>query len=117
MFRQVASVLSLAAQLGAAGLNAQPRTTPALPNAPVGTGVKAWYDAYGSGDTARVTDFYRRYQPQRVVQNTVQYRTELGGFDVISIERAEPRHLEFVTRARKTPQTFYAIVDISAAEL
>ena len=92
MFRQFASALALAAQLGATGLNAQTRTAPSIPNTPVGTVVKAWYDAYGSGDTARVTDFYRRYQPTRVVQNTVQYRTELGGFDIVSIERAEPRH-------------------------
>jgi hypothetical protein len=78
--------------------------------------VKAWYDAYGSGDTARVTDFYRRYQPDRIARNTVSYRSEAGGFDIISIERAEPRRMEFIARERKTPQTHYAIVDVSATE-
>jgi hypothetical protein len=97
-------------------LSAQTRATPTIPSTPVGSVVKAWYDAYGSGDTARVTDFYRRFQPERVAQNTVAYRSELGGFDILSVERAEPRHMEFVARGRKSPQTFYAIVDISAAE-
>ena len=115
MFRRVALAFSLGVQV-TAGLNAQTRTAPSIPNTPAGTVVKAWYDAYGSGDTARVTDFYRRYQPERVSQNTVQYRTELGGFDIVSIERTEPRRMEFVTRARKTPQTFYAIVQLSGAE-
>jgi len=116
MFRRCARVFLLAAPVAATALGAQTGAAPSLPNSPAGTVVKAWYDAYGSGDTARVTDFYRRYQPQRVAQNTVQYRTELGGFDIVSIERAEPRRMEFVTRARKTPETFYAIVDLSAAE-
>jgi hypothetical protein len=78
--------------------------------------VKAWYDAYGSGDTARVTEFYRQYQPDRIERNTVQYRTAAGGFDILSIERAGPRHMEFVTRERNTAQTYYAIVDLAPAD-
>jgi retinol-binding protein 3 len=113
MLRCIGIACSLAA---ATTLSAQMRSTTTIPNTAVGSVVKAWYDAYGSGDTAKVTDFYRRYQPERVTQNTVAYRSELGGFDILSIERAEPRHLEFVARGRKSPQTFYAIVDISAAE-
>ena len=116
MFRRFARVFLLAAPLVATGLSAQTRPAPSIPNTPAGAVVKAWYDAYGSSDTARVTDFYRRYQPERVARNTVAYRTELGGFDILSIERADPRRMEFVTRARKTPETFYAIVDVSAAE-
>ena len=113
MLRRIVGVFSLAAALAATDLNAQARPTPALPNTPAGAVVKAWYDAYGSGDTARVTDFYRRYQPDRVARNTVSYRTGSGGFDIVSIERSEPRHVEFVARERKTPQTYYAAVDLS----
>jgi retinol-binding protein 3 len=100
----------------ASALPAQTRPLPALPSTPVGIVVKAWYDAYGSGDTARVTEFYRKYQPERVERNTVQYRTASGGFDILSIERAEPRHMEFVARERNTPQTFYAIVDLAPGD-
>jgi hypothetical protein len=89
---------------------------PTLPNTPAGTVVKAWQDAYASGDTARVTDFYRKYQPDRVARGSVAYRTQAGGFDIVSIERAEPRRLEFITRERKTPQTYYAIVDLTETE-
>jgi len=76
---------------------------PTLPNTPAGAVVKAWQDAYGSGDTARVTDFYRKYQPDRVARGSVAYRTQAGGFDIVSIERSEPRRFEFITRERKTP--------------
>jgi len=78
--------------------------------------VKAWYDAYGSGDTLRILDYYRRYQPERIAQNTVSFRTQAGGFDILSIERTEPRHMEFLTRERKTPQTYYAALDLSPTD-
>jgi hypothetical protein len=64
----------------------------------------------------RILDFYRRYQPERVTQNTVQFRTAAGGFDILSIERQEPRRMEFLTRERKTPQTYYAAVDLSPTD-
>jgi hypothetical protein len=102
--------------LFAHALSAQAQPAPSIPDTPAGTVVKAWYAAYGSGDTAKVTDFYRRYQPSRVADGTVQYRTELGGFDIISIERSEPRHMEFLTRGRKSPLTYYAVIDVSDSE-
>src|SRR6185436_524427 len=86
------------------------------PNTPAGTVVKAWYDAYGSGDTLQILDYYRRYQPERIAQNTVSFRTQAGGFDILSIERTEPRHMEFLTRERKTPQTYYAALDLSPTD-
>jgi hypothetical protein len=115
MLRRIANVL-LGAALTATALAAQSPASPALPNTPAGAVVKAWYDAYGSGDTLRILDFYRRYQPERVAQNTVQFRSQAGGFDIVSIERSEPRHLEFLTRERKTPQTYYAALDLSPTD-
>ena len=115
MLRRIANVL-LGAALTATALAAQSPASPSLPNTPAGTVVKAWYDAYGSGDTLRILDFYRRYQPERVAQNTVAFRTGSGGFDILSIERAEPRRMEFLARERKTPQTYYAAVDLSPTD-
>lgn len=115
MFSRLASALLVTA-VGATALHSQPTASPSIPNTPVGAVVKAWYDAYGSGDTARITDFYRKYQPERVERNTVQYRTGSGGFNILSIERAEPRHIEFLARERNTPQTYYAILDLSPTD-
>lgn len=112
---RIANVL-LAAALTTTGLGAQSPASPSLPNTPAGTVVKAWYDAYGSGDTLQILDYYRRYQPERIAQNTVSFRTQAGGFDILSIERTEPRHMEFLTRERKTPQTYYAALDLSPTD-
>ena len=115
MLRRLAYV-SLAVVLSATALASQSPVAPPLPNTPAGTVVKAWYDAYGSGDTLKVLDFYRRYQPERISQNTVQFRLGSGGFDILSIEQQEPRRMEFLTRERKSPQTYYAAVDLSPTD-
>jgi retinol-binding protein 3 len=115
MLRRFANA-ALGAALTTTALAAQVPASPALPNTPVGAVVKGWYDAYGSGDTLRILDFYRRYQPARVAQNTVSFRTGSGGFDILSIERAEPRRMEFLARERKTPQTYYAAVDLAPTD-
>ena len=115
MLRRFANLL-LGAALTTTTLGAQTPATPPLPNTPAGAVVKAWQDAYGSGDTLRIIEYYRRYQPDRVAMNTVPFRSQAGGFDIVSIERSEPRHLEFLTRERKTPQTYYAALDLSPTD-
>ena len=114
MLRRFACLLGIA--LTTTSVAAQSSSSPSLPTTPAGIVVKAWQDAYGSGDTVRILDYYRRYQPDRVTQGTVQFRSQAGGFEIVSVERSEPRHIEFLTKERKTPQTYYAAVDLSPSD-
>ena len=116
MLRRSAHVFWLAACLASTRAGAQTAALPAIPNTPAGTVVRAWFEAFGSGDTSRIMDFYRKYQPERVARSEVSFRLESGGFELLSIERSEPRHFEMVVRERKTPQTHYATVDLSPTD-
>ena len=116
MFRRIASALCVALTLSASRLGAQASATTPVPNTPVGTVIRAWLDAFASGDTVKILDYYRRYQPERIAAQTVNFRLGSGGFDVLSIERSEPRHIELVVRERNTPQTGYAIVDLAPTD-
>src|SRR5262245_21383375 len=80
--------------------------SPALPDTPAGSVIRVWQEAFNSGDTVRILDYYRRFQPERITQGTVNFRLASGGFDIVSIERSEPRHIELVVRERKTPATY-----------
>jgi hypothetical protein len=97
-------------------LGAQTATTAPVPDTPVGTVIRVWLDAFASGDTARILDYYRRYQPERIPEGTVNFRLGSGGFDILSIERNEPRHIEFVVKERNTPMTSYAVVDLAPTD-
>jgi hypothetical protein len=117
MFPRIASAVGLALSLSATRLAAQATpTTVAVPNTPAGSVIRAWLDAFASGDTVKILDYYRRYQPDRIAAQTVNFRLGSGGFDVLSIERSEPRHIELVVRERNTPQTGYGIVDLAPTD-
>jgi retinol-binding protein 3 len=105
----------LAVCLIARPMVAQGPSLPALPDTPAGTVLRAWFDAYNSGDTTRILEFYRRYQSDRA-RSTLNFRLASGGFDLVSVERSDPRHVEVVIKERKSPQLLYGIIDLAPAE-
>ena len=99
-----------------------PATTPtqpvvtAIPTTPAGEALRAWLDAFNSGDTARLDAYHRRFEPDMTVGDELAFREQTGGFDLLTIERSEPRHVEFTVRERNSPTTAYGVLDVSSAE-
>ena len=99
-----------------------PATTPtqpvvtAIPKTPAGEALRAWLDAFNSGDTARLDAYRRRFEPDMTVGDEVGFREQTGGFELLTIERSEPRHLEFTVRERNSPMTAFGVLDVSSAE-
>src|SRR3954470_22975077 len=65
----------------------------AIPTTPAGDALRAWLEAFNSGDSARITAFARTYDPQMPIDVMLGFRQRTGGFDLLSIERSEPRHI------------------------
>ena len=93
----------------------QPVAT-AIPKTPAGEVLRAWLDAFNSGDTARVGAYQRRYEPEITVSEELGFREQTGGFELLTIERSEPRHLEFTVRERSSPMTAFGVLDVSSSE-
>jgi hypothetical protein len=108
------SANSICAQVPAT-TSRQPSVT-AIPNTPAGAALREWLDAFNGADTARLGAYYRRYQPEMTAEDDLGFREQTGGFDLVSIERSEPRHLEFTVRERNSPMTGYGVLDVSGAE-
>ncbi len=112
-------VPSLAIALTAAHLGAQAPTRPppapanlpapiaasAIPTTPAGEALRVWLDAFNRADSAQLAAFVRRYEADAPVENLLNFRRRTGGFDLLSIERNEPRHIEFFVRERGGPTT------------
>src|SRR5262249_27656351 len=64
------------------------------PDTPAGRVLRAWLDAFNTGDSTRMEEFYRRYQPDVTAANTLPFRRQTQGFDLLTIERSDPRHVE-----------------------
>jgi hypothetical protein len=116
MPRYAALALCFALAIGSASLRAQTPAPPVIPNTPAGRVLRAWLDAFNSGDTARMDAYYRQHQPERNAQSELRFRDEVGGFDLLTIERSEPRRLEFTLKERNGPRTAYGVIEVSNAE-
>ncbi len=106
----------LAFVLSGAPLGAQAPRTPAFPNTSAGRVLRAWLEANNSADTARATAYYRRYQPGLPAGFEPVARDSVKRYDLLTIERSEPRRVEFTLRARGSTVTTYGLLAVSNVE-
>jgi retinol-binding protein 3 len=107
--------LCFAALLGSTSLAAQTAAAPAIPDTPAGRVLHAWLDAFNSGDSARLAAYARQHEPDRSVASTMRFREQTGGFDLLSIERSEPRRIHFTVKERKSPTTAFGVLEVTDA--
>lgn len=72
----------------------------AVPLTPAGSTLAAWMEAFNSGDRARLEEYYKTRDPSAKVGDVTGFREKTGGFDLISIQRSEPLHIEFLVKER-----------------
>ena len=90
-----AAAIFLSLAVSAGGQTTIPDTRP-------GAALRAWLDAFNSGDRARVASYYDRYQPTEKsrIDSLMGFREQTGGFQLIRIEKSEPLHLEALVKER-----------------
>src|SRR5213080_257219 len=110
--KPLAAVFCTALTLASAPLFGQT----AIPNTPAGKVLRAWVDAYNSGDSARVAMFFRTYSVEDALRGAFAFRKMTGGLDLLSVQVSEARHVEFMTRFRAGPMVGYGALDVLAAD-
>ena len=109
----IASTSPIGAQVPAAATT-QPIVV-AIPQTPAGDALREWLAAFNSGDTALLGAYQRRLEPELTINDELSFREQTGGFELLSIERGEPRHMEFTVRERNSPMTAFGVLDVSSA--
>ncbi len=66
-----------------------------IPETPAGNTLRAWLDAFNSGDRAKIETYVRTVDPSQSVDGMISFRNQTGGFELLSIESSEPRHIRF----------------------
>src|SRR5213078_915783 len=90
---------------------------PAIPDTPAGRTLKAWFEAFNSGDRAQIEAYVKKFDPSRPVDNLVNFRGQTGGFDLLSIEKSERTHIEFRVKEKTGPTTAIGKIDVKDAEV
>jgi retinol-binding protein 3 len=88
----------------------------AIPSTLAGEALRGWFEAFNSGDSTRLVTFLRAYGSEQANEPPMQFRRMTGGFDLISIERSDPRHIEFAVRERNGPTTAIGDIELPAGE-
>lgn len=90
--------------------------SPATPDTPAGHALQAWLDAFNSADRARIEAMIAKYKPPMPVDATLNFRNQTGGFDLLAIEKSDPRHIEFRVQEKKGPTTAFGRLDVKDGE-
>jgi len=85
-----------------------------IPDTPAGRVFKAWLDAFDSGDSSKLDAYYKKYQPSQSAANEMNFRRTTNGFDMVSIEKSEPLHLEYVVKERARGVSAFGVFDMNA---
>ncbi len=76
----------------------------------------SWLEAFNSGDSAQIGAFEARYASMPNADAQMQLRQRTGGFELVSIERSEPRRVEFLAKERNSAKVAYGIFDLSSQD-
>jgi retinol-binding protein 3 len=76
-----------------------------VPDTPAGHTLQAWLDAFNSGDRAKIETYVKTVDRSESVDGMISFRTQTGGFELLSIESSEPLHIRFRVKEKSGPTT------------
>src|SRR5437016_14386535 len=88
----------------------------AVPDSPAGRALKTWLEAFNSGDAAKLNAYYQRYEPTKSAEGVMGFREQTGGFDLLSVEKNEPNHVEFLVKEKKGDTRALGALDAATGE-
>ncbi len=104
-------IVVAAAGIAVVSLSASAQSTQVtVPDTPAGTILRAWLDAFNSGDSTRLDTYYRQYEPGRISPPATGTQRLTGGFDLVALERTGPRQVEVTLKERNNPRFAYGII-------
>lgn len=84
----------------------------AIPQTPAGSTLAAWLEAFNSGDRDQLDGYYKTYDPSKKADDVMGFRSRTGGFDLVSIQRNEPLHIEFLVKERAGPTEAFGELEV-----
>jgi hypothetical protein len=78
------------------------RAQAASPDTPAGHTLQAWLDAFNSADRAKIESYVKTVDHNESVDGMMGFRSQTGGFDLLSIESNEPLHVRFRVKEKNS---------------
>jgi hypothetical protein len=88
----------------------------AIPDGPAGRTLRAWLEAFNSGDQAQMEAYCRKYDAKQSASGMMSFRNMTGGFDLLQIAKSERLHLDFLVKERNSDTRAIGSLDVRDAE-
>jgi hypothetical protein len=107
------SLLPVIASLVASPARSQ--QTP-IPETPAGHTLKAWLEAFNSGDRDTEAKYIKTYDPSKSLDEEMRFRGMTGGFVLTQVVKSEPQRLEFMVKERNGETVAVGKLEVKAGD-
>jgi len=87
-----------------------------IPDTPAGRVLTAWFDAFNSGDRAKLDAYVKTYDPKNDADGLMGFRGQTGGFDLLAIESSEPLLIKFRVKEKASPTIAIGSLELKAGQ-
>ena len=87
-----------------------------IPDTPAGHTLHAWLDAFNSGDRAKVEAYVKTTDPSQSVDGLMGFRSQTGGFELLSIEDSQPLQIRFRVKEKNSETTAIGSILLKQAQ-
>jgi hypothetical protein len=87
-----------------------------IPDTPAGHTLKAWLDAFNSGDRATEEKYLKTYDPERSLDDEMRFRGMTGGFILMQILKSDPQRIEFMVQERNSDTVAIGKMEVKPGE-
>ena len=87
-----------------------------VPDTPAGRTLRAWLDAFDSGDRAKLEAYIKTFDPEQSVERMMGFHNQTGGFDLIAIESSEPLLIKFRVKEKASSTVAIGSIQLKDAQ-
>ena len=87
-----------------------------IPDTPAGHTLKAWLDAFNSGDRDTEDHYIKTYDSSRSLDEEMRFRAMTGGFLLTQIVKSEPERLEFMVKEQNGETVAVGKMEVRAGD-
>lgn len=112
MLRRALFLLALPVFLGLFPVRAQQT----IPETPAGHTLRAWLDAFNSGDRGVEEKYLHTYDPKRSLDDEMRFRGMTGGFMLLQILKSDPHSVEFMVKEHNSETMAVGKMEVKAGD-
>jgi retinol-binding protein 3 len=87
-----------------------------IPDTPAGRTLRAWLEAFNSGDRGKIEAYIKTFEPERSVERMMGFHSQTGGFDFQAIESSEPLLIKFRVKEKASPTIGIGSIQVKDAQ-